>query len=137
MILKESEIEQDNIIPVLGNPYKEPGKWLTVTGSSYYFIKELTTSDGEEVLIWEDSKGIFQRYDDGLALLVNRSNYQRAVLMRSDSFRSINVFVDDTGLQRETVLEIETTEYKGRFITSYSSFKSQAKFFRKLDLVEV
>ena len=84
-----------------------------------------------------DSKGIFQRYEDGLALLVNRSNYQRAVLMRSDSFRRINVFVDDTGLHRETVLEFETTEYKGRFITSYSSFKSQAKFFRKLDLVEV
>ncbi len=137
MILKESEIEQDNIIPFLGNPYKEPGKWLTVTGSSYYFIKELTTTEGEEVLIWEDSKGIFQRYEEGLALLVNRSNYQRAVLMRSDSFRIINVFVDDSGLHRETVLEFETTEYKGRFITSYSSFKSQAKFFRKLDLVEV
>jgi len=48
MILKESEIDSDTIESVLGKPYKEPGKWFTVTGSSYYFIKELTTIDGEK-----------------------------------------------------------------------------------------
>ena len=104
MILKESEIDQDNIAPVLGKPYKEPGKWFTVTGSSYYFIKNLTTTEGEDVLIWEDSKGIFQRYENGLALLVNRSNYQRAVLMQTNSFVHLNLFVDESGINRETVL---------------------------------
>lgn len=137
MILKESEIDQDNIAPVLGKPYKELGKWFTVTGSSYYFIKNLTTTEGEDVLIWEDSKGIFQRYENGLALLVNRSNYQRAVLMQTDSFVHLNLFVDESGINRETVLEFETTEYKGRFVTSYSSYKSQVKFFNKLGLVTV
>lgn len=137
MILKESEIDQDNIAPVLGKPYKEPGKWFTVTGSSYYFIKSLKTLEGEDVLIWEDSKGIFQRYDHGLALLVNRSNYQRAVLMAIDSFISVNIYVDESGMNRQTVLEFETDRYKGKFVTSYSSYKSQLKFFNKLGLVAV
>ena len=134
MILKESEIDQDNIIPVLGLPYKEPGKWFTVTGSTYYFIKELTTIGGEDVLIWKDSKGIFQRYERGLVLLVNRSNYQRAILLHDDTFKRLNVYLNQKDNTRETVLEFETSEYKGRLITNYSSFKSQSKYFGKMGL---
>lgn len=132
MILKESEIDQDNIIPFLGKPYKEPGKLFTVTGSSYYFIKSLTTLDGEEVLIWEDSKGIFQRYEHGLALLVNRSNYQRAILIKTESIRSIQLKIARSKSAKETVLLFETDEYTGLFITNYSAYKSQVKYFEKL-----
>jgi hypothetical protein len=132
MILKESEIDQDNIIPFLGKPYKELGKLFTVTGSSYYFIKSLTTLDGEEVLIWEDSKGIFQRYEHGLALLVNRSNYQRAILIKTESIRSIQLKVARSKSAKETVLLFETDEYTGLFITNYSAYKSQVKYFEKL-----
>lgn len=134
MILKESEIDQDNIESILGKPYKEPGKWLTVTGSSYYFIKELKNTHGEEVLIWEDSKGIFQRYEKGLALLVNRSNYQRAILITEESILGLNLRIEKKGNTKETVLELVTEDYKGTFVTSYSSYKSQHKYFEKMGL---
>ena len=77
MILKESEIDKETIHDILGKPFKDPKKWFTVTGSCYYFIKELSDNDGNDILIWEDSKGIFQHHKRGLALYVNRSNYQR------------------------------------------------------------
>lgn len=134
MILKESEIDQDNIEPILGKPYKEPGKWLTVTGSSYYFIKELKNTHGEEVLIWEDSKGIFQRYEKGLALLINRSNYQRAILITEESILGLNLRIEKEGNTKETVLELVTDDYNGTFVTSYSSYKSQYKYFEKMGL---
>ncbi|MCG8372164.1 MAG: hypothetical protein MI700_01450 [Balneolales bacterium] len=158
MILKESEIDKDNIEPVLGNPYREPGKLLTVTGSSFYFIKKLTTKTGENVLMWEDSKGIFQRYENGLALFVNRSNYQRVYLIPFSSIKKITLTIIEqhnsgtflTGLasifsligfknlfvyaKRDTALEFETNDYKGYLITNFSSFKSQKKYFKNLGL---
>ncbi len=132
MILKESEIDQDTIISYLGKPYKEPGKWFTVKGSTYFFIKELRTVNGEEVLIWEDSKGIFQRYENGLALYVNRSNYQRVVLMKTDSFTSFSLTINNEGGNKEMVLSFSTDTYIGRFIGNFSSYKSQVKYFTKM-----
>ncbi len=132
MILKESEIDQDTINEALGKPYKEPGKWLTVTGSSYYFIKELNNNLGENVLKWEDSKGIFQRHEHGLALYINRSNYQRVILLHKDSWKRFDLYVHEDENKKELVLDFETTHYRGRFITSYSSYKSQLKYFQKL-----
>ncbi len=132
MILKESEIDQDTINEALGKPYKEPGKWFTVTGSSYYFIKELNNNLGENVLKWEDSKGIFQRHEHGLALYINRSNYQRVILLHKDSWKSFDLYVHEDESKKELVLDFETTHYRGRFITSYSSYKSQLKYFQKL-----
>lgn len=132
MILKESEIEQDNIEAVLGKPYKDPGKWLTVTGSSYYFIKEFINKKGEEVLMWEDSKGIFQRYEQGLVLLINRSNYQRAILIKMESIQTIKLSVIKEDGSKVTVLELVTSDYSGRFITSFSSYQSQVKYFKKM-----
>ena len=50
MILKESEIDKETIHDILGKPFKDPNKWFTVTGSCYYFIKELTDHDGNETV---------------------------------------------------------------------------------------
>lgn len=135
MILKESEIDQDTINEVLGKPFKEPGKWLTVTGSSYYFIKDLKDSQGEDVLKWEDSKGIFQHHDNGLALYINRSNYQRVILMHNDSLKSFDLFIDKENNSKELVLKFETSDYKGKFVTNYSAYKSQVKYFSKMGLL--
>jgi glutaredoxin 2 len=165
MILKESEIDQDNIIPVLGKPFKEPEKLFTATGSSFYFVKEFNDLKGDSILAWEDSKAIFQRYEKGLAAYVNRSNYQRVVLLPFESFRSIHlqkqikyrkasdfpsfltklastvgailksiIGIPANIISRETILNFETDQYRGRFITSYSSFKSEVRYFEKLDL---
>ena len=158
MILKESEIDKDNIEPVLGKPYREPGQLLTVTGSSFYFIKKLTTETDKNVLMWEDSKGIFQHYENGLALFVNRSNYQRVYLIPFSSIKRITLqvieqrnssqflkalasvfsFIGFKNLflyaKRDTALEFETSEYKGYLITSFSSFESQKKYFKNLAL---
>lgn len=136
MILKESEIDQDNIQSILGKPYKEPGKWLTVTGSSYYFIKELKDIEGNDVLIWDDSKGIFQRHEKGLALYVNRSNYQRVILLELHSIKTINLYVEKIDRIKELVLEVESDQYRGRLIGSFSSFKSQVKYFSKMGLLK-
>ena len=136
MILKESEIDQDSINEVLGKPYKEPGKWFTVKGSSYYFIKELKNNKDEEVLKWEDSKGIFQRHERGLALYVNRSNYQRVILISFDSFKSFNLELRKLEFSQETVLEFETELYRGLFTTNFSAYSSQAKFFSKIGLIK-
>jgi hypothetical protein len=136
MILKESEIDQDTINEVLGKPYKEPGKWFTVNGSSYYFIKELKNSKDEEVLKWEDSKGIFQRHEKGLALYVNRSNYQRVVLISFDSFKTFKLDLRKSEFSQETVLEFETELYRGCFTTNFFAYSSQAKFFSKMGLIE-
>ena len=159
MILKESEIDQDTINEVLGKPYKEPGKWLTVTGSSYYFIKDLKNNLGEDVLKWDDSKGIFQYHDKGLALYINRSNYQRVVLLPFNEIevvhlkvveekstdqllKIVSMMLSAIGLgsianfdKKETVLEFKSLNYSGRFITSYSSYKSQMKYFSKMGLI--
>jgi|GEM_PF-6799166 len=132
MILKESEIDSDAIESVLGKPYKEPGKWFTVTGSSYYFIKELITVNGESVLVWEDSKGIFQRLEKGLALYVNRSNYQRVILIPFDSITSLKLNVTKAESDQITLLELETTQYLGRFETNFHNYSSQAKYFVKM-----
>lgn len=135
MILKESEIDKDAIKAVLGKIYKEPGKWFTVSGSCYYFIKELTDLDGNEVLKWEDSKGIFQRHDDGIALYVNRSNYQRVLLMPFKTIKSLKLDLMKSELQQETVLEFSTIFYKGKFVANYSDYQSQLKYFKKMGLL--
>ena len=78
MILKESEIgDTDLIYPILGKPYKEPGKIFTATGSSMYFVKQSLDTDGNPLPLKRDEmKGIFQRYEKGLQLFLNKSNYQ-------------------------------------------------------------
>ncbi|MBO6524435.1 MAG: hypothetical protein JJ971_11450 [Balneolaceae bacterium] len=93
MILKESEIGDPDIIkPILGNPFKEPGKLLTATGSSYFFVKEITDTKGNPLpLKRENMKGIFQRYEKGLMLFLNGSNYQNAILIDFDSIKKITL----------------------------------------------
>ncbi len=93
MILKESELgDQDLIGPVLGKPYKEPGKFLTTTGSSYFFIKEITDFNGNPLpLKREEMKVIFQRYEKGLHLHLNKSNYQNGILIPYSSINKITL----------------------------------------------
>lgn len=93
MILKESEIgDKDIIEPVLGKPFKEPGKLLTATGSSYFFIKEISDLEGNPLpLKRENMKGIFQRYEKGFLLLLNGSNYQNAILIPEEKLTSITL----------------------------------------------
>lgn len=165
MILKESEIDQDAITAELGKPYKVPGKLFTATGSSYYFVRQFADLSGKSILLWDDSKAIFQRFEKGLAVYVNRSNYQRVVLLPFHSIRSVQLeqlieYRDDSistsiaskiasklgGLlkslvgipanikSRETILKFKTDYYIGQFSTSYSSFKSEVKYFSKLGL---
>ncbi len=161
MILKESEIGDPDIIkPVLGNPYKEPGKFLAVTGSSYFFIKEITDAEGNPLPLKRDNmKGIFQRYEKGLLLLLNGSNYQNAILIPEEKIISItiskvvierqyfNSIVLKTVMllvripiikflimafrytKRETQLSFKTDSIKAEMYTSFSSFKSLRKYF--------
>lgn len=165
MILKESQIDPDTIRKVVGEPYKENGRLLTATGSSFFFVRKLANHDDESILRWEDSKAIFQRHTNGLALYVNRSNYQRVILIKSESIREIRLIrylrehqpagtflpfisgsikkitlglirIPTTISHKETVLEIATDEYNGSFYTSYSSFNEQRQYFSKLGLGE-
>lgn len=166
MILKESELyNQDLIYPLLGKPYKEPGKFLTATGSSYFFVKEITDSDGNPLPLKRDEmKAIFQRYEKGLYLHLNKSNYQNAILISEQSIDKItlskvveerkflNSFIlkaVQIGVQipvlkiivdtfrfktRDTQLCIETDFFKAKMITSFSLFDSQVNYFSKIGL---
>ncbi len=136
MILKESEIDKDTINSILGKPYKEPGKWFTVTGSNYYFIKQLIDYEGNSILIWEDSKGIFQRHEKGLALYVNRSNYQRVILLFFDTIQSLELKISKNETPHVTMLTFKTSTYSGEFITNFSDYNSQFKFFSKMGLLK-
>ncbi len=91
MILKESELDDQDIIrPILGKPYKELGKLLTVTGSTIYFVKEITDLDGNPLpLKRDDMKAIFQRYEKGLMLFLTKSNYQNGLLIANQKLLKI------------------------------------------------
>ncbi|RNC85334.1 MAG: hypothetical protein ED557_00740 [Balneola sp.] len=93
MILKESELDDEDIIyHILGKPYKDPGKLLTATGSSMFFIREATDLEGTPLpLKREDMKGIFQRYENGLFFYLNKSNYRNGVLITYDSIKEIRL----------------------------------------------
>jgi len=93
MLLKESELDNKDIIfPILGKPYKEPGKLLTVTGSTIYFVKECTDLDGNPLPLKRDEmKAIFQRYEKGLMLFFTKSNYQNAILLDFESIENIEL----------------------------------------------
>lgn len=93
MILKESDIGDDDIIhPILGKPYKEPGKLITVTGSAFYFIRKCSDLSGNPLpLKRDDMRGIFQRYEKGLLFYLNKSNYQNAILIDYESISKISV----------------------------------------------
>lgn len=93
MILKESELDDVDIIhPILGKPYKEPGKLLTATGSTIYSVKECTDLLGNPLPLKRDEmKAIFQRYEKGLMLFFTKSNYQNAILLDYDSIKSIEL----------------------------------------------
>lgn len=147
MILKESELGDPDIIkPILGNPYKEPGKILTATGSSYFFITEISDLDGTPLpLKRENMKGIFQRYEKGLLLFLNGSNYQNAILIprkrivqitlsKSEVRRKGGSFISKIFpyIKRELLLVIETDFFRAKMITSFSSFDSQTKYFLNL-----
>lgn len=166
MLLKESQLDNpDNIIPILGKPYKESGKLLTVTGSSIYFLRECTDLKGNPLPLKRDQmKAIFQRYEKGLFLLLNGSNYRNGILISTNtlkkimlskhseersswnnlSFRIFSKFADLPILGwltklfryklRETHLDIETDFFKAKMITSYSSFESQVDYFNKLGI---
>ena len=94
MILKESELDDVDIIhPILGKPYKEPGKLLTVTGSTIYFLKSFTDLEGNPIQLKRDEmKAIFQRYEKGLFLYLTKSNYQNGVLISTDSLNKITLY---------------------------------------------
>ena len=93
MILKESEIGDDDITqPILGKPYKEPGKLFTVTGSAFYFIRKCCDLDRNPLSLKRaDMRGIFQRYEKGLLLYLNKSNYRNAILIDYNSISKISV----------------------------------------------
>lgn len=135
MILKESEIDKETINDILGKPFKDPKKWFTVTGSCYYFIKELTDHDDNEILRWEDSKGIFQHHEQGLALYVNRSNYQRVVLIHFSTIETLVLNLSKSDISQETTLQFQTSAYVGTFIANYSEYKSQYAYFSRMGLL--
>lgn len=93
MLLKESELDDQDIIqPILGKPYKEPGKFLTVTGSTIYFVRECADLKGNPIpLKRAEMKAIFQRYEKGLMLFFTKSNYQNAILLDYESIESIQL----------------------------------------------
>lgn len=94
MLLKESELDDLDIIrPILGSPYKESGKLLTVTGSTIYFTKECTDLEGNPLsLKRKEMKAIFQRYEKGLMLFFTKSNYQNAILISKKDIKSIKLY---------------------------------------------
>lgn len=166
MLLKESELDdQDIIYTILGKPYKEPGKLLTVTGSAMYFVKECTDLEGNPLPLKRDRmKAIFQRYEKGLMLLFNGSNYRNGILISEKSIQKITLtklieerdiwnhfflkslaIISDVPVlgwitflfrykTRETVLSIRTDFFETRMITSFSSFDSQRKYFVNLGI---
>lgn len=168
MILKESELDDEDIIyPILGKPYKEPGKLLTATGSSMFFVREATDPEGNPLpLKREEMKGIFQKYEKGLMLYLNKSNYQNAILISYDSVKRISLiqYLEERKVPselflkiffaipnnpisrfmyrmyryktRETLLEIETNYFKAKLATSYSSFSTSEKYFSSLDCAD-
>ncbi len=153
MVLKESELDDEDIIyPILGKPYKESGKLLTATGSSMFFIRKATDLEGNPLpLKREDMKGIFQRYEKGLILYLNRSNYRNAILINYDSIKRIKLSkriekwdVGESLVQkllalifkykiRESVLVLETDSIHAELYTSLSSFESIKNYFSSLN----
>ena len=91
MLLKERDIDPDIISPILGKPYKQLGRLLTVTGSGSFFLKKLLDSNSSPLDIPEDMKGIIQRYEKGLLVLLNRSNIQKAVLLPFHTIKKITI----------------------------------------------
>ena len=73
--------DQDIVQAYLGNPFKEPGKLLTVTGSGGYFIEDLTLSNTLSTDIPEDAKATIQRYENGIFVLFNKSNKQYGIML--------------------------------------------------------
>ncbi len=152
MLLKESELyDQDIIYPVLGKPYKEPGKLLTVTGSSMYFLKECTDLKGHPLPLKRDRmKAIFQRYDKGLFMLLNGSNYQNGILIPFNSIIHITLnqkiqrnegstsliprLISNFTKTKELILIIETDYFKAKMSTSFSSYNSDVQYFLNLGI---
>jgi hypothetical protein len=72
---KESEIlDTDFIYSLLGRPYKDPNRLLSVSGSGGYFIEDIELEDSTLAPIPDDAKANIQRYDKGLLIAFNKSN---------------------------------------------------------------
>ena len=88
----EKELNDLDIVQsYLGNPFKEPGKLLTVTGSGGYFIENLTLPNTLSTDIPEDAKATIQRYENGIFVLFNKSNRQYGVMLAWDDIVSLEL----------------------------------------------
>ena len=78
----EKELNDLDIVKAyLGNPFKEPGKLLTVTGSGGYFIEDLTLPNTLSTDIPEDATATIQRYDNGIFVLFNKYTKQYGIML--------------------------------------------------------
>ncbi|GAB5408807.1 MAG: hypothetical protein BalsKO_11720 [Balneolaceae bacterium] len=152
MLLKESELDDQDIIqPILGKPYKEPGKLLTATGSSMYFLKECTDLKGNPLPLKRDRmKAIFQRYEKGLLLLLNGSNYQNGIIIPFNSIIHISLdqnihrkkstpsliskFISNLTITKELILTIETDFFKAKMTANFGSYNAEVQYFQNFGL---
>ena len=58
-------------------------------------------------LYGKTQKGIFQHHEQGLALYVNRSNYQRVVLIRFGTIETLVLNLIKTDISKETTLQFK------------------------------
>jgi hypothetical protein len=83
--------DQDIVQAYLGNPFKEPGKLLTVTGSGGYFIEDLTLPNTLSTVIPENAKATIQRYENGIFVLFNKSNRQYGIMLAWNDIVSLEL----------------------------------------------
>ena len=91
MLLNERDIDPDIITPILGKPYRKPGKLITATGSCTFFLKKFLNSDGSTIPVPDNMKGIIQRYEKGLMVMLNKSNTQKAVLLPYPTIQEVTL----------------------------------------------
>jgi hypothetical protein len=88
----EKELNDLDIVQAyLGNPFKEPGKLLTVTGSGGYFIEDVTLPNTLSTDIPEDAKATIQRYENGIFVLFNKSNRQYGIMLAWNDMVSLEL----------------------------------------------
>ena len=71
----ESELlDTDYIYSLLGSPFKDNTRLLTVSGSGGYFIDRIVSGNSSLARIPDDAKANIQRCEKGLLIAFNKSN---------------------------------------------------------------
>ena len=67
-------LDSDYVHSLLGSPFKDASRLLTVSGSGGYFIGRIVSGNISLARIPDDAKANIQRYEKGLLIAFNKSN---------------------------------------------------------------